>query len=448
MTDRILVVDDEPVAVKRLVQVLEREGYDVTGASTGSDARSLLSGGAFDVVLTDLVMDGVDGIQVLDEAKRIDPDMEVILMTGYGSIDTAIEAMKRHAFHYLQKPLRPDEIRHLVGQALQKRRLKAQVVDLEGRLDADDMGIIGHSPAIQELRRLIRQVARIDSTVLITGESGTGKELVACAIHAAGRRAGRPLVPVNCAAFTEDLLANELFGHEKDAYTGATSARSGVLESASGGTVLFDEVGDMSASMQAKLLRVIQQKEFLRVGGSTPVRVDVRIISATNKDLKSAIALGTFRQDLFFRLAVVPMHIPRLAERKEDIPALVRHFLKRTNERLERKVKGFTDAAMQLLCSYDYPGNVRELSNIVERSASLSRDEVVDVDGLPPDLSELDVFTFTRDPARLKTLKEVEQEYIRWVLERCGNNKSQASRILGIDRVSLYRKCAREQIKE
>jgi DNA-binding NtrC family response regulator len=355
--------------------------------------------------------------------------------------------MKRHAFHYVQKPLKPDEVRHLVDQALQKRRLRARVTDLELRLDEKDMGIVGNSPPIRELRKLIRQVARIDSNVLVTGESGTGKELVASAIREASRRAGLPMVAVNCAGFTDDLLANELFGHEKDAYTGATTARPGVLESAGGGTVFFDEVGDMSTAMQAKILRVIQQKEFLRVGGVKPVHVDVRIIAATNKDLKSGIELGTFRQDLYFRLAVVTIQLPKLAERIEDIPVLSRHFLARTNAKLENTVTGFSDAAMQLLCSYGYPGNVRELENIVERSASLCADEIVDVKDLPPDLSELDVFSFSRDPDAIKTLKEIEQEYIRWVLDRCSNNKSQAARVLGIDRVSLYRKCARDQIK-
>jgi DNA-binding NtrC family response regulator len=447
MTERILVVDDEQVALKRLVRLLEREGYEATGAETGDEALPLLEEARFDVVLTDLVMEGVDGLQVLEAAKKADPDVEVIVMTGYGSVDTAIEAMKRRAFHYIQKPLKSDEIKHLVDQALQKRRLGAKVMDLEQRLDAEEMGIVGHSPAIRELRALIRKVARLDSNVLITGDSGTGKELVAAAIHERSRRAGKEMIAVNCAGFTDELLGNELFGHEKEAYTGATTAREGVLEHASGGTVFFDEVGDMSPAMQAKLLRVIQQKEFLRVGGVKPVHVDVRIVAATNKNLKNAMEVGSFRQDLFFRLSVVPIHIPPLAERKEDIPALTRHFLGRVNAKLEDQVVGVTDAAMQLLCSYDFPGNVRELENIVERSASLCQGKLIDVGDLPPDLSELDVFTFKRDGGRLKSLKEIEQDYIRWVLERCGNNKTRAARALGIDRASLYRKYTRNQVK-
>jgi len=446
--DRILVVEDEQISLKTLRTLLRREGYGVATASGGEEAIRHLESAPVDLVLTDLVMSPVDGLAVLTRAKEKDPEIQVIVMTGYASVTTAIEAMKKGAFHYLQKPFPPDEVRHLVRLALEKRRLRTEVADLKQQVTMNESRILGDSPQIVTVRRMVRQVAEMDSNVMITGASGTGKELVASAIHYLSRRKAHKFLPINCASFTEDLLANELFGHEKDAFTGATSMRCGLLEAADGGTIFFDEVGDMPLTMQAKLLRVIQERELIRVGGSRPIRIDVRIISATNKDLKQAMNYGNFREDLYYRLNVVPIAMPSLAERHEDIPLLAGHFLNRFNRRAGTSLVGFAPEAMKLLSAYNYPGNIRELENIVERVASLSRSEIIGVEALPDDLKELDVYTVGPDTLRLKTLREVEEDYIQEVLAHCHHNKSRAAEILGINRVSLHRKLKRTQITE
>jgi DNA-binding NtrC family response regulator len=307
---------------------------------------------------------------------------------------------------------------------------------------------VGQSPAIITLKKIIPQIASTDSNILITGESGTGKELVARAIHQLSPRVEKRFLAINCGSFTEDLLANELFGHEREAYTGATSGRPGLLESAAGGTIFFDEVGDMPLSMQAKLLRVIQEGELFRVGGVRPISIDVRIIGATNKDLKKAIRTGLFREDLYYRLNVVPLHLPSLAERKEDIPLLTNHFLKKVVTRSHKMLLGFTAEALELMRRYDYPGNVRELENIVERCAAFTSEDRIRPEDLPPDIKEMDVFSFHKESHPFRTLEELEKEYIHWVMTKAGKNKSRAARILGIDRVSLYRKLKKYEIVE
>ncbi|MCP4196303.1 MAG: sigma-54-dependent Fis family transcriptional regulator [Proteobacteria bacterium] len=436
----ILVVDDEPITLKTLQRILEKEGYGTTATANGEQALDEISRHSFDVILTDLAMEPVDGLTVLTEAKAINPETEVIIITGYASVETAIEATKRGAFHYLQKPVRPDDVRHVVRQALEKKGLRSRIRDLEQQVTADFPTIIGHSPKIKDLKKLIQRIANTDSNVVVTGESGTGKELVARAIHESSRRKESRFLAFNCASFADELLANELFGHEKDAFTGATSTRAGLLESATGGTVFFDEVGDMPATMQAKLLRVLQEKELIRVGGTTPVSVDIRIIASTNKDLKKLSDHGLFRQDLFFRLGVISIRLPNLSERSKDIPLLAGHFLMKYGGQSNRKMTGFSDEAIGLLTTYGYPGNVRELENIVERAVSFARGDQIEMEDLPPDLKDFDSFTFHSSKEKLKTLEEVEWEYIQWVLEKTGNNKSEAAQILGINRVSLYRK--------
>jgi DNA-binding NtrC family response regulator len=445
---RILIVDDEEVALNALGRIMRKEGYHVVTQSRGDKSKELLNRQKFDVVLTDLLLDTIDGLEIMAEAKRRDPETEVIIITGHGSVDGAIEATKKGAFHYLQKPIRPDEVRNIVRQAVQKRALIQKVRELENKVDGDIPTIIGNSPKITAIKKLIRQIKGSDANVLITGESGTGKELVAKAIHQTSRRHQRRFLAFNCASFTEELIANELFGHDKDAYTGATQARTGLLESADGGTVFFDEVGDMSSSMQAKILRVVQEKELLRVGATKPIAVDIRIISATNKDLKNLCAAGIFRQDLYFRLNVIPMHLPSLIERREDIPLLATHFLKSSAKRAGKSLVGFSDLALGLLLNYGYPGNVRELENIIERATALAPAERIEPDDLPSDLKDFNAFTFHRKTDRMKSLEEIEQEYIQWVLDQLNHNKSEASKILGIDRVSLYRKLKRSAFKE
>ncbi|MFH1539682.1 MAG: sigma-54 dependent transcriptional regulator [bacterium] len=442
-TARVLVVDDDESARKSLERILRKEGCDVTLAASGEVAVEKLKHDEFHLVLADLVMESsLGGMEVLDAVRERSRDTEVIIMTGYASVETAIAAMKRGAFHYLQKPFRVEEVRHLVSQALDKVRLRTQVRKLEEEVRARGEGpaIVGKSEKIQAILSLIRQIGPTDANVLITGESGTGKELVASAIHRHSRRAGRHFLAINCGSFTEELLANELFGHEKDAYTGATSARPGLLESADGGTVFFDEVGDMPPAMQAKLLRVIQERVLFRVGGNKPVPVDIRVIAATNKDLKKAFSQGLFREDLYYRLNVIPVFVPPLSERKEDIPLLAAYFLSSAARRMDRRLTGFTEEAVRLLSEYSYPGNVRELENVIERAAALCRGDVVGVEDLPQDIRDVAVFRYDRETSGMKGLEEMERDYIRWVMSRTENNKSKAAKILGIDRTSLYRK--------
>ncbi|MEW5735215.1 MAG: sigma-54 dependent transcriptional regulator [Thermodesulfobacteriota bacterium] len=445
---RVLVVDDEDIALKTLVHILRKEGYKVKGAPDGEKARALICAEPFDIVLTDLVLGAVDGLEVLSEAKQADPDCEVIVITGYASVDAAVSATKKGAFHFLQKPVKPDLLRSIVSQAAQKRLLGKRVRELEQKVADQQTAIIGSSPKIAAIRKLVAQVAASDASVLICGESGTGKELAARALHDASDRATKPFVAVNCASFTEELLANELFGHEKEAFTGATRTRPGLLESAHEGTVFFDEIGDMPLSMQAKLLRAIQEKEILRVGGTQAVPVDVRVIAATNKDLKELCELNRFRLDLYYRLNVITMRMPTLAERKEDIPLLAGFFLGRFAAKAGKKITGFSDDVMEILAGYDFPGNVRELMNIVEHACSLCRTDLIRVEDLPPDLTGMKPFTFRREDGRIKTMEHMEREYIQWVLKQTSYNKTRAAEALGIDRVSLYRKIRRFELKD
>jgi DNA-binding NtrC family response regulator len=403
----------------------------------------------FELVLTDLVMDGMDGLEVVRAVKARDPDSEVVVVTAYASVPTAIAAIKRGAYHYLQKPYQPEEVRQLVARVLETVRLRRQVRDLEARVAGSQRApeLVGASRAITSLVETIRQVAPTDCNILVTGESGTGKELAAALIHHHSRRREGKFLAINCGALTDELLANELFGHEEGAYTGASRARAGLLESAAGGTVLLDEVGEMSPAMQVKLLRAIQEQEVIRVGGTRPVALDVRIIAATNKDPKKAVAAGLFREDLYYRLKVIAIHVPPLRERRDDIPLLAHFFLRRAAERIGKAVRGFSEDALAALCRYSYPGNVRELENVVERAVALARDEVIHLHDLPPDLTEVEVFSFREDHGRLRTLKTVEHEYIQWVLQRVGRNRTRAARILGIDRATLWRHLKAHEIE-
>ena len=439
----VLIVDDETVTVKALSRILSAKGYDVTSTTKGKKALGLIQSRVFGIILTDLVIDTVGGLDILAAAKEKSKDTEVILLTGHGSVETAIQATKKGAFHYLQKPIRPDEVRHIVSRAAEKVHLTARIKALEEDSGLMFPTIIGNSAKITDIKKLIQRIQDTDSNVLITGESGTGKELVARAIHDTSPRKDGPFVAFNCASFTEELIANELFGHEKDAFTGATRSKAGLIESAHQGTVFLDEVGDMPLSMQAKLLRVIQEREVIRVGGTTPLPVDIRIIAATNKDLKKLSTGGYFRQDLFFRLNVIPIHLPNLSERREDIPVLGTYFLKRFVEKCGKQISGFSDEAIGMLTSYDYPGNIRELENIVEHSVSMAQGDMIQVENLPGDLTEYDLYTFHTKDEALKSLEEMEKEYIQYVLDRVKHNKTEAAKILSIDRASLYRKLKR-----
>ncbi len=447
---RVLVVDDDRVALKALCRLLGKQGYETAAAGSGPRALKLLAESCFDIVLTDLVMDQCDGLELLAEVKRQAPEIEVIVITGHASVTTAIEAIKQGAYHYLEKPVRPAEVCHLVARALEKATLRRRVRELEaetGRRPARPL-LVGESRQMLDVVKLIRQVAPTDCNVLICGESGTGKELAASLIHYHSRRSQSRFLAINCGAFTEELLANELFGHEKDAFTGASGARAGLLESASGGSLFLDEVGDMPPPMQAKLLRALEEQKVIRVGGTRTVPIDVRVIAATNQDLKRASEVGLFRHDLYFRLNVISVTLPPLRERKKDIPLLAHLFLNRAARRADRNIVGFSDEAMRALVGYSFPGNVRELENIVARGVVVAPGDTIRLSDLPPDLSEMDIFSFDRPGPEVRTLRQIQSEYIQWVLDRVGRNKTKAAEMLGIDRTSLWRHLKEREIKD
>lgn len=439
---RILIVEDEDVARENLRYILSKEKYEIEAVGSGSQALELLRRYDYDLVLTDLRMENVDGMEVLSRTKAERPDTEVIMITGYATVDSAIEAMKRGAFHYVAKPYKIEEVRALVRQALEKKRLKDEVEELRRDLEArDGLGsIVGKSRAIQELMETMRQIAPTDCNVLIVGETGTGKELVARAIHQMSRRSRARFLALNCGAFTEELLANELFGHEKEAFTGAHTARPGLFEAAHGGTIFLDEIGDMPQAMQVRLLRVIQERAVMRVGGTVSIPVDVRVLAATNKDLKQLVEQGRFRSDLYFRLNVVALHVPPLSQRREDIPLLAHHFLRRFSSQQGKEIKGITEEMMGLLMNYPFPGNVRELENVIERAVALSKGPMLEAKDLPQEFTLFRFRALRSQSGGLPTLEEAERDYIRWVLEHTKWNRTRAAEILGIDRVSLWRK--------
>jgi DNA-binding NtrC family response regulator len=445
MTARILLVDDEKIALRNLEHVLAKEGHQVSATQSGSHALDLLDAQPFDLVLTDMKMDKVDGMQLLRRCKAQHPDLEVIMITGYATLESAVAAMKEGAFHYIAKPFRLDEVRQTVAEALEKRRLKRENRALREQLDVYQgrVRIITRDGGMQKLLDMARQVAPTGCNVLITGESGTGKELFARTLHEfSGRgeeKSGGPFLAINCGAFNEELLANELFGHEKGAFTGAVG-KSGLLLAAHGGTLFLDEVTEMSPAMQVKLLRAIQEKEVLPLGGTRPVKVDVRFIAASNRNMKDWVADGRFRQDLFYRLNVVNLHIPPLSQRREDIPLLAQHFLDRAAPVMGKPVRHLAENALALLKAYDFPGNVRELENIIERGVALCQGDTLAAAHLPDDLRDLSIRAFRRKDGKVIPLEEQEKDYILWVLDEAHGNQTLAAQMLGIDRVSLWRK--------
>ncbi|MDP2111976.1 MAG: sigma-54 dependent transcriptional regulator [Thiobacillus sp.] len=447
---KVLIVDDEKVAMKNLEHVMKKEGYAVTATQSGGNALALLEKQAFDVVLTDLRMEKVDGMQILKRCRENHPDTEVILITGFATLESAVEAMKHGAFFYIAKPYRLDEVRKVVAEALEKTRLKRENRSLREQVESYQgrVRILTQDSHMQHLLEMARQVAPTDCNILITGESGTGKELFARYLHHHSRRESGPFVAVNCGAFNEDLLANELFGHGKGAFTGAHADKKGLLEAASGGTLFLDEITEMPPAMQVKLLRVIQEKEVLPLGATVPVKIDVRFIAATNRDVLDMVKQGGFRQDLYFRLNVVNLHIPALSARKEDVPLLAHHFLAKHAALMGKEVTELATDTLDLLRAYDFPGNVRELENIIERGVALATGHGIDPAQLPDDLRELSIRTFRKKAGRIPTLEEQEQDYITWVLQEAGGNQTLAAQMLGIDRVSLWRKLKRYELEK
>jgi DNA-binding NtrC family response regulator len=447
---RILIVDDEQIALRNLEHIMKKEGYEVTSTQSGPNALKLLEEQYFDLVLTDLKMEKVDGNQILKRCKELSPDTEVVMITGYASLQSAIQVMKKGAYDYVTKPFKLDEVRKVVKEALEKVMLKKENHQLREQIEklAGKVKFITQNPAIQKLLETARQIAPTDCSVIITGESGTGKELLARYIHFMSQRADGPFMAVNCGAFTEELLTNELFGHEKGAFTGATNLKKGLIEMASGGTLFLDEITEMPPSMQVKLLRVIQEREVLRVGGTEPIKIDVRFLAATNRDIQEMIKEGSFRQDLYFRLNVVSFRIPPLSERKDDIPLLSYYFLNKHSLLQKKEISEIAQEVIALLMNYDFPGNVRELENIIERGVALAHSEKIETAHLPEDLKELSIRTFRKKEGKYPSLEDQEMSYIKWVLQEVGGNKTIAAQILGIDRVSLWRKLKKYGLEE
>ena len=445
--EKILIVDDERSMCQFLSIMLRKEGYRVTTVSNGKKAVEEIRNTKYDVVLSDIKMSGMDGIEVLTEIKTIDSSIPVIIMTAYASQKTAIEAVNRGAFHYLIKHAKNDEIKMVIRNALDMKRVRSENMYLKKQLkkSSDFKTIIGKSEEMDKIFKMVDKVADSDSTIMIFGESGTGKELIARAIHYRSNRAAGPFVSINCGALPESLLESELFGHVKGSFTGAFKDKEGLFKVAQGGTFFLDEVGETSQTIQVKLLRVLQEREIIPVGGTNPIRVDVRLVAATNADLEKAVDNEQFRADLFYRLNVIPIDLPPLRKRRDDIPLLVNHFMKKFNEKLDsEQQKVITKQAVDILVNYNWPGNVRELENAIERAVILADGQEIDIDALPEKvrLREPSSQHLIMDRVQV-TLEELEKEYLIKVLNDANWQKKKASSILGINASTLYRKIQR-----
>lgn len=441
---RILVVDDEAPMRESLKDWLTEDGYDVGLAASGQEAIAMAKERDWDVILLDLKMPGMDGLETLRRLKGEDvgSDAQVLIMTAYGTIDTAVQAMKEGAFDYLLKPFDPDQVEMEIQRIVSHRELLMENLLLRQKLEerTEFEEIVGRSEPMQRIFELIRKVAPTDSTVLITGESGTGKELIARAIHGNSPRCFRPFIAVSCGALPDSILESELFGYERGAFTGADRTKRGRFELAHQGTLFLDEVGDISLKTQVDLLRVLQEREFCRLGGHEPIRVDVRILAATNRDLKRAIQEKRFREDLYYRLNVISIHVPPLRERREDIPLLVETFIRKHSLALNREPVRIAASAMRLLTEYDWPGNVRELENVIERALVIGKGRQILPEDLPFPSRELPC-----EP-QPRSLRAMEKLHIERILEETGWNIRQAARLLEIDRQTLYNKIKRYQI--
>ncbi|HVW01794.1 MAG TPA: sigma-54 dependent transcriptional regulator [Planctomycetaceae bacterium] len=447
---RVLIVDDDEPHAQAVAESLERVGYECTVASSGTRGAALLESDSFDVVVTDLKMEDFDGLALLRKAKEELPDAEVILLTGHGSINSAVTAMQHGAYTYLTKPLDIKELRTAVEKASDRLRLIRHNAELNRRLDEKFgfEGVIGNSPQMLKIMAQLQQIAPTDSTVLIQGENGTGKELVAEAIHQNSRRKSKPFVPLNISSLSVGILESELFGHEPGSFTGAIGRRIGKFEYANGGTLFLDEVGEMPMDTQIKLLRVLEDRKITRVGSNDQINVNVRVVAATNADLKEMVERGTFRKDLYYRLNVVSIMLPPLRERRGDIPLLIDHFLKEMSARHGKTVEGISKAARQALMAYDWPGNIRQLRNTIERMVVVDMDGLLDTQDLPDEIAPVGS---ERDDRRGATaggadalvgrpLVDVERHYIARALEQTGGKREEAATMLGIGERTLYRK--------
>ena len=453
--EKILLIDDSQEILEILSTYLTSEGYEVETASDGLTGISMIGNNFYDIVLTDIKMPDVGGMDVLAYTRENSPESICLVLTGYGTIKSAVEAIKAGAFDYFTKPVKLDEIQIALERALEHRNLKRENIYLRNQLKREYRfeNIIGDSEPLQKVFERIEKVADTDSTVLILGESGTGKELIAKAIHYNSYRKENPFIPVNCAAIPSELLESELFGHEKGAFTNAIRTRIGRFELANRGTLFLDEIGDMNLTLQSKLLRVLQERQFERIGGMKPIRIDIRIIAATHQNLKKAVEQKRFREDLYYRLNVIPIELPSLRERKTDIPLLVHHFIQQSNEHRRKKVAGIADEVMQTLTEYDWPGNVRELENMVERMIILTNHEMLTVEDLPekllpqhePDGSRR--FEIPEGGLSLETaINEFERQLILQALDKTGWVKNRAAELLHLNRTTLIEKIKRQNL--
>ena len=446
----VLVIDNEEDHAQVVAEALERVGFRCCVATSGTQGAKMLEESTFDVVITDLMMNDVGGLEILNKAKREQPEAAVILITGHGTIQSAVEAMQQGAFNYLLKPLDLSQLRAITARAAEGARLHRTNVELQRRLDEKFgfQGVVGESPQMRDVIERLKRIAPTNASVLIQGETGTGKELVAQAIHQNSPRKAKPFVALNCAALSENILESELFGHVRGAFTDASADRVGKFEYAHGGTLFLDEVGDMPMATQIKLLRVLESGEITRVGSNEPIKVNVRILSATNRNLEDAIEAGTFRRDLYHRLKVVTIRLPTLVERRQDLPMLIDHFIKQFSRQHDKKIKGVAPEARRKLLAYDWPGNVRQLRNVVESMVVVDYDGVLGLDDLPEELNDAPVppATSTADTANTlsalvgKSLDEVDRLFITETLRLAAGNREEAARMLGIGERTLYRK--------
>lgn len=440
---QILVVDDEERMRNLLKKVLTKQGLSVQTSPNGIDALMKVEETPFDVILADIRMPEMNGIEVLKAVKETRPEIYVILMTAFGSIDSAVEAMKKGAYDYITKPFKMDEITIVIKKALEEKGLRKEVASLRNEVRSKYRfdNIIGKSKVMQDVFDLIRRVSNSKSTVLIYGKSGTGKELVAKALHYNSPRKDNPFVAVNCSAIPETLLESELFGHVRGSFTGAIATRKGLFEEANGGTIFLDEIGNVSPAMQIKLLRVLQEREIRRVGGAENIKVDIRLIAASNQNLEEAVSRGEFRDDLYYRLNVITINLPELKDRQDDVPLLANYFLKKYTKGENEKIKSISKEAMNLLLNYNWPGNVRELENVIERAIALGRYEEILPEDIPINIINSRMMSALKETLpENATIEELERDYIAKILKKTKGHKINTARILGIDRRTLYRK--------
>jgi len=446
---KILVVEDDEGMRIFVASALKKRGYTVSEAETGEGALEKIKEEPFDLIIMDVRLPGISGIEALDKIKEIDPQAIILIMTAYGKREMALEAIKKGAYDYFSKPFQIEEMEVIINRSLEKRRLEEEIRQLRRELARDHgaSGLVFAGPQMERIYEVVGRVSPTDSTVLITGESGTGKELIADLIHNQSKRKDMPFIKLNCVAIPEGLLESELFGHEKGAFTGAYARRQGKFELAHKGTLFLDEIGDMSPPTQAKILRVLQEREFERVGGGKTIKVDVRIIAATNKDLKKKVAGGAFREDLYYRLNVVNIHLPPLRERRGDIPILAAHFLELKNMRTGRKIKDFSSDALDILINYPWPGNVRELKNTVERAVILTEGNIIDSTCLFMEDRNAGEIESLSGPSLDSAMASIEKKMILDALEKAGGIQKRAAKLLGITERSLWHKVKKYQIR-